>query len=113
MTMPDLSPLELHREKNHLRFSFVEQAEILAELPRDFEQLLADRLADILHEPVELTAEVQLKKLPGLNSRQLGSLIALQKVLRTRIRSVRVSGASESIRHLLVLTHLDQLFVLD
>ena len=107
---PDVSPLELQRRGNHLRFVLASHSDALAELPADYEQLLAARLQEILAEPGALTIEVDLAGRPGVSSRQLGSLIALQKVLRPRFGRIPLTGLSESIRHLLARTHIDQLF---
>ena len=110
---PDVAPLELYREGNHLRFVFVQQKEILPELPGDYEELLNERLRLLLAEPAALTAEIDLQDLPGVSSRQLGSLIALQKVLRPRFGRIAITGLSAPVRHSLELTHVDQLFDLD
>ena len=107
---PDLTPLELQRVGNHLRFVLKSQADILPELPADYEQLVAHRLGLILAEQAQFTAEIDLQNLAGLSSRQLGSLIALQKVLRQRLGNVPVKGVSSGVRHLMRVTHTDQLF---
>lgn len=108
----DVSPLEFQRTGAHLRFVLSAHSDILAELPADYEQLLATRLVEILTDPAPLTAEVSLEGHPGITSRQLGSLIALQKVLRPRFGRVRLTGVSQSIRNLLARTHIDKLFEL-
>lgn len=109
---PDIAPLELVRTGHHLRFCFAPQPDILGELPRDFEQLVATRLGALLAEPGPLTTEIDLQDLPGLSSRQIGALIALQKVLRPRFGRPRIVGASQNVRHVLALTHVDTLFEL-
>ncbi len=107
---PDVSPLELQRSGNHLRFVLGSHSDALAELPADYEQLLTSRLEEILAEPKPLTIEVNLQDRPGISSRQLGSLIALQKVLRPRFGRIPLTGLSEGIRHLLSRTHIEKLF---
>lgn len=107
---PDLTPLVLKRQADHLRFALLPQEDILAELPTQFEELLRTRLADILREPAPLTADIDLQSVPGLNSRQLGSLIALGKVLRPRFGPVEFVGVSLPVRNLLRLTRLEELF---
>jgi anti-anti-sigma regulatory factor len=108
--VPDVSPLELQRSGNHLRFVLAARSDALAELPADYEQLLTARLKEILAQPGPLTIAVDLAGRPGISSRQLGSLIALQKVLRGRFGRVPLTGLSEGVRHLLARTHVDQLF---
>lgn len=109
-TLPDISPLELQRSGNHLRFVLKPQDEILPELPADFEELLAHSLADVFEGAETVTAEIDLGQTPALSSRQLGSLIALRKVLRERFDRVPIHGVSGSVRHLLELTRTDQFF---
>lgn len=106
----DLTPLALRRAGSHLQFFLKTLEDILPELPDDYERLLARRLADILQEPAPLTAEINLQSIPGVSSRQLGSLIALGKVLRPRFGRLRVTGVSAAVHHLLELTRTDQLF---
>ena len=108
----DLSPLELERSDNLLRFTFSEQVDILPELPADYELLLTNKLAPILAEQTELSAEISLRGLAAISSRQLGSLIALQKVLRPRFGKLPLTNASDGVRHLLDLTRTNQLFEL-
>jgi len=100
----------MQRSGNHLRFVLASYSDALAELPADYEQLLSVRLQEILAQPEPLTVEVDLAGRPGISSRQLGSLIALQKVLRPRFGRIPLTGLSESIRHLLARTHIDRLF---
>lgn len=106
----DLTPLALHRAGSHLQFFLKTLEDILPELPGDYEHLLARRLGNILQEPAPLTAEINLQNVVGVSSRQLGSLIALEKVLRPRFGRLRVTGVSPAVRHLLELTRTDQLF---
>lgn len=108
--VPDLSPLEMEREGDHLRFGLKPQDDIIPELPSEFEQVLERRLAEILGSATQLTVEINLANAPAISSRQLGSLIALQKVLRRRFERIPVTGVSASVRHLLSLTRTDQLF---
>ncbi len=109
-SVPDLTPLELRREGTHLHFLLAAPREILPELPADYERLLRVGLEQILAEPGPLTAEVDLENRPALSSRQLGSLIALQKVLRPRFARVPLRGVSEGVRHLLNITRVSELF---
>ncbi len=100
----------MQREGNHLRFTVRRADDILPELPANYEQLVAYRLGGILAEKAQFTAEIDLQSLAGLSSRELGSLIALQKVLRPRFGQVAIKGVSAGVRHLMQLTHTDQLF---
>ncbi len=109
-TSPDLSPLALQRVGNRLRFTLAARGEELPELPANYEELLTTHLAHLLKDPAPYTAEVNLEGCPGISSRQLGSLIALQKILRPRFGRIPITGVSDSVRHLLELTRTDQLF---
>lgn len=111
-TVPDLTPLMLNRQRNHLEFALRDQTEIMPQLPEDYEQYLAERLAGILQEDAPLTAEMNLHGISAISSRQLGSLIALGKVLRSRFGKIAVTGVSPGVRHLLEMTRTDQLFEL-
>jgi anti-anti-sigma regulatory factor len=110
MSALDLWPLELERTGSHLCFLLSPQGEILPELPAHYEELLAEHLGDLLAEPGRLTVEVNLQSLAGITSRQLGSLIALQKILRRRFGRIPITGVSPAVRQVLTLTHVDQLF---
>jgi hypothetical protein len=112
--MPDLTPLVVERTGDHLTFKLRDQEEILLQLPDDYEVVLAQRLAGLLsEEDASLTAEISLDGLIGISSRQLGSLIALGKVLRPRFGTVPVTHVSAGVRRLLALTRTDRLFALD
>ena len=106
----DLSPLEMERSGDHLRFTLKPQADILPELPADFEAILTAQLDDILRASERLTAEIDLADSAAISSRELGSLIALMKVLRLHFDRVPVHGVSDGVRHLLELTRTDRLF---
>jgi anti-anti-sigma regulatory factor len=108
--LPDLTPLALQREGHELEFTLRTQQDILAQLPDEYERLLAERLAGTLAEQAPLTARINLQNLSAVSSRQLGSLIALGKVLRPRFGKVLVVGVSPGIRHLLQMTRTDQFF---
>jgi len=108
--LPDLTPLALQRDGHQLEFTLRSPQDILAQLPDEYERLLTERLAGILAEEAPLTARINLENLAAVSSRQLGSLIALGKVLRPRFGKVLVTGVSPSIRHLLQMTRTDQLF---
>jgi anti-anti-sigma regulatory factor len=110
MTANDLSPLALQRAGDCLRFTFAPQEEILPELPANYEEQLATRLRGLLAEPGQLSVEIDLQNLAALSSRQLGSLIALQKVLRARFGRVPMVNVSAGVRHLIELTRTGQLF---
>ncbi len=111
-TMPDLAPLGLRRQGDHLEFFLRNQADILAQLPADYEQVLAHCLGETLAEPAKLTAEINLEDTPGISSRQLGALIALGKVLRTRFGNVPMTHVSAGVRYLLEMTRTAKLFQL-
>ncbi len=112
-TMPDLSPIAWHQEGGRLVFVLQSQDEILPQLANDFEHVLSERLAGLLAADTPLEARIDLQNLPAINSRQLGSLIALSKVLRPRLGAVALVGISPTVRHLLKLTKTDQLFKLE
>lgn len=109
-SIPDLTPLGLRCQGNHLTFVLRRQEDILDELPADFEVVLADRLRGLLADEQPYTLEVDLESIAGLTSRQLGSLIALGKVLRARFGAIPMRGVSAGVRHLLDLTRTSALF---
>ena len=109
-TAPDITPLALQREGNHLRFTFAPPEEILPELPADYERLLGEQLRTLLQDSAPLTAEVDLHDTPALSSRQLGALIALQRVLRRRFNRVRLTHVSDAIRQLLTKSRVNELY---
>lgn len=108
----DLSPLELCKEGNKLRFSLKQPEELIVELPPDYETFLSKQLGEILADETQPEAEIDLGTLTAISSRQLGSLIALQKILRPQVGRIRLTGVSPAVRHLLELTRTDQLFEL-
>lgn len=108
--MPDLTPLAVQRDGAHLKFTIRTQEDILAQLPEDYERRLSDRLGELLADPTPFTTEVSLAGLAGISSRQLGSLIALGKVLRPRFGTLTLTNISPPVLHLLKLTRVDQLF---
>ncbi len=112
-SLPDLTPLTLEREGTCLVFTLRPQEDILIQLPHDYEARLAENLANILSDPGDLSIVVDLQGIPAVSSRQLGSLIALGKVLRPRFGQVPLKNVSTSVRHLLEMTRIDHLFALE
>ncbi len=111
---PDLTPLAIQRTEDHLRFVLKpHQGDIIPELPDDYEEVLAERLSDLLADSTALSVEIDLRGVSGISSRELGSLIALHKVLRPHFSNVPVKGVSSGVRHLLALTRTDQLFSIE
>lgn len=108
--LPEILPLQVSREGDHLRFSLASREEILPELPADYEQFLEERLAPLLVERHELRAGIDLEQHPGVSSRELGALITLQKVLRRHFETVPMTGVSDSVRHVLEVMGVGQLF---
>jgi hypothetical protein len=108
--MPDLAPLGMRRLGDHLEFYLRTQSDILAQLPADYEQVVGQALAATLTETASLTAEINLENVPGISSRQLGSLIALSKVLRPRFGNVPLTHMSGPVRYLFQMTRTAQLF---
>ncbi len=109
-SIPDLTPLGLRRAGNTLQFFVRQSDDILEQLPPDYEVVLGTRLRELLDDPAPLAAEIDLEETAGLTSRQLGSLIALGKVLRPRFGAVPIRGLSPSVRHLLEITRTNVLF---
>ncbi|TWT45950.1 hypothetical protein RAS1_23860 [Phycisphaerae bacterium RAS1] len=105
-----VDPIALERNGERLTFILRGSEEILASLPTNYDELLAARLKPILSEPGELRAEIDLGNLPAINSRQLGALLALQKVLRTRFAKVTVRGASDAVRQVFRITRAEKFF---
>jgi len=111
-TLPDLTPLALHRAGNRLVFTLCQQTDILAQLPANYEEMLRERLADVLSNDAPLNVRIDLENVAAISSRQLGSLIALGKVLRPRCGKALMVGVSPGVRHLLQMTRLDELFTI-
>jgi len=107
---PDVSPLGAKWEGSHLHFYLKPTDEVVLELPADYEGHLAHELAGILKQADRYTVSIDLRDVTALSSRQLGSLIALHKVLRPHFQHVPVVGVSPSVRHLMELTRTDQFF---
>lgn len=107
---PDLTPLALHREGQHLRFVLRVQDDILEQLPPNYEEVLTERLAGILKDAGDSTAEIDLEDVAAISSRQLGSMIALGKVLRPRFGPLPLRRVSEGVRYLLEMTRTNALF---
>ena len=109
-TMPALSPLGMRRHGDHLEFYLRTQSDILPQLPTDYEQVVGQALAATLAEEHALSAEINLENVPAISSRQLGSLIALSKVLRARFGNVPLTHMSGAVRYLFEMTRTAQLF---
>jgi ABC-type transporter Mla MlaB component len=107
---PDVFPLSVDCCGDHVRFCFASASDIFPALPTDYEDVLESELRNLLDEGVSYTVEVDLQNVPAVSSRQLGSLIALQKVLRKRFGRIPITNVTETVRHLLVMTRTDQLF---
>lgn len=107
---PDLTPLALHRDGRRLRFVLRTQDDIMEQLPPNYEEVLTERLAGILSDPTDFIAEVDLEDVAAISSRQLGSMIALSKVLRPRFGPLPLRRVSEGVRYLLEMTRTNALF---
>jgi anti-anti-sigma regulatory factor len=112
-SFPDLTPLAMRRKGAVLQFSVRASEDILEQLPDNYEVVLAERLREVLADPTATSAEIDLENVAALTSRQLGSLIALGKVLRPRFGAAPVRGLSPTVRHLLEITRTNVLFNLD
>jgi ABC-type transporter Mla MlaB component len=110
--MPDLTPLGVRREGGSLLFFLRSNEEILEQLPTDYEVLLGSRLAAILADESAKSVCIDLEDIPGITSRQLGALIALGRVLRSRFGVVPMQRVNANVLHLLQLTKTDSLFKL-
>lgn len=108
--LPEILPLHVQREGNHLRFGLLARDEILPELPADYERFLEERLAPLLAERGALTIEIHLEHHAGVSSRELGALITLQRVLRRYFDRIPVTGLSDNVRHVLNVMGVGPLF---
>ena len=107
---PDLGPLTLTQERDRWRFTLTTPGEIMLELPSDYERFLTERLRPLLGPAAPPAIEMDLQGLPGISSRQLGLMLALQKSLADRCEKLCVTGLSEGVRRLLNLTRTEQFF---
>lgn len=103
-------PIALERSDDLLTFTLKGGEEILASLPVNYDEILAERLKPILADTGPLRAQINLTSLPAINSRQLGALLALQKALRPRFPRVALIGASEAVRQVLRITRAERFF---
>ncbi len=110
--MVDLGPLQMACEGDRYRFSLTQTERLGPELPADFEQQLAERLAQALPAGRPLRLLLDLQNVPGLSSPQLGIMLALHKTLRNYGPRLPVVNASQRVRRLLEVTHTEQFFEL-
>lgn len=110
--LPDLTPLAVRREGGLLTFLVRQQEDILDQLPTDYEVVLGSRLAALLADTTTNAVEINLEDVTGITSRQLGALIALGRVLRSRFGVIPIRHVSPNVLHLLKLTRTDALFQL-
>jgi anti-anti-sigma regulatory factor len=109
----DLGPLTLTQQGNRWCFTITAPAEIMLELPRDYEHFLSKSLQRLTHTAHDLQVEMDLHDLPGLSSRQLGLMLALQKALADHCDRLHLTGVSPGVRRLLNLTRTVQFFDID
>jgi anti-anti-sigma factor len=106
----DLGPLTFERVGERVCFRLTAPGRIEFELPPDFELFLEKKLAPLRDEPGALRPYIDLELLPAISSRQLGALLALQKVLRERVARLPIVGAHDAVRRVFQTTRVDQLF---
>ena len=82
----------------------------MLELPPDYERFLVERLRPLLDPGKSPAVEIDLENLPGISSRQLGLMLALQKALADHYEKLCVTGLSDGVRRLLNLTRTEQFF---
>lgn len=82
------------------------------ELPNDFQQSFAERLASVIGTQGPVEVYLDLQQIPAISSRQLGLMLSLKKALKGRCELVKVRGVRENVRRLLEITHTLQFFEL-
>ncbi|MFQ5805104.1 MAG: STAS domain-containing protein [Phycisphaerae bacterium] len=107
---PDLGPLTLAQQGDRWRFTFTSPSEMTLELPPDYERYLTEKLAPLLGSSGKPAVELDLQGLPGISSRHLGLMLALQKTLADRYERLPLTGISDGVRRLLNLTRTAQFF---
>lgn len=105
----DLSPLQLERQGDCLHITLSPTGDMLPELPADYDRVLADQLHPLLSADLRRVL-ADLQNAAAISSRQLGALIAVQRVLRPRFGALPLCGVSDGVRRLLALTRTDELF---
>jgi anti-anti-sigma regulatory factor len=106
----DLGPLTLARDGDHWRFTITSPNEVMLELPPDYERFLTKALDRLERASREVQIEMDLGNLPGLSSRQLGLMLALQKALADHCERLPLTGVSPGVRQLLNITRTDRFF---
>lgn len=108
--LPDLGPLSISACEGGYRLALARPADLTLEMPLGFEDMLREGLAPLLNAEPPPEFVLDLQDTPGLSSRQLGVMLALQKVLRSRHEALPLRGVSGPVRRLLELMRVAALF---
>lgn len=108
--LPDLGPLSVTTSAGGYRIALARPTDLTMELPLGFEDALREGLAPLLAEEPKREFVLDLENTPGLSSRQLGVMLALQKALRPRHEELPLAGVSGPVRRLLDLMRVAKLF---
>lgn len=100
------------RDGDRWRIELALGHDISVELPQDYDLHLSERFADVLACAAPEVC-VDLASHPAISSRQLGVLIALQRALRPKLRTLRLRNAGPAVLRLLDVTRTRQFFELD
>lgn len=109
----ELGPLSVTKVGDVYRFVLAHADEMSLEIPPDFEQRLETHLRPVLDSESSPRFEADLADIPGISSRQLGVLLALQKVTRDKCGELPLRRVSREVRRLLDLTKTARFFVLE
>lgn len=89
---------------------FNDRADPMCEIPADYDASLEGQFGPLCRLPGELRLFVDLSGVPAISSRQLGILIAVQRILRPRIERLPIRNAGPSVQRLLDVTRTDRFF---
>ena len=106
----DLGPLALAISGGDWRFQLSNPNEMLLELPSDYEELLARRLAELSGDSPPPRLVMDMENITAISSRQLGLMLALRKTCDAWSGRVRVVNISPAVRRLLDLTRTERFF---
>lgn len=108
----EVGPLRMSRESDGWRLYLSRSAELIAELPPNFERDVSARLHEaLIASPAPVVLDLQ--DATGLSSRELGVLLAVRKALQPQFERLPLRRVSPAVRRLLEMTHVDRFFTVD
>lgn len=103
-----LGHLKTRVESGRITFTLVRPEGLEHGLPPSFELRLGHELQALVDRGAEVVLDMQ--NVAGVGSRQLGVMLALYRVLRSRHPRLRLLNAHENVRRLLELSRTAQFF---